>query len=75
MTRLGVPQDHAEAAINHVSGRSVLVRNYDCHDYADEVVAALSRWQAHVEELVSMPSERAAPGSTRQERPEKEVAS
>ena len=52
MTRLGVPRDHAEAAINHVSGRSKLERTYDRHDYAPEVVLALTRWQAHVAGLV-----------------------
>ncbi|MBD0272617.1 MAG: hypothetical protein ICV73_11900 [Acetobacteraceae bacterium] len=52
MTRIGVPRDHAEAAINHVSGRSALERTYDRHDYAAEVVAALTGWQAHVAELV-----------------------
>jgi integrase len=41
MTRLGVLRDHAEAAINHVSGRSALERTYDRHDYAGEIVAAL----------------------------------
>jgi integrase len=53
MTRLGVARDHAEAAINHVSGRSALERTYDRHDYAAEVVTALSTWQAHVAELVA----------------------
>jgi integrase len=52
MTRLGVPRDHAEAAINHVSGRTTLERIYDRHDYAPEVIAVLGRWQAHVAELV-----------------------
>ena len=51
MTRLGVPRDHAEAAINHVSGRSALERTYDRHDYVDETATALSRWQAHVAAL------------------------
>lgn len=53
MTRLGVPREHAEAALNHVSGRSVLERTYDRHDFAEEVIAALGRWQAHVAALVS----------------------
>jgi hypothetical protein len=48
MTRLGVPRDHAEAAINHVSDRTALERTYDRHDYAPEVIAALEKWQAHV---------------------------
>ena len=52
MTRLGVPREHAEAAINHVSGRSALERTYDRHDYAAEIVAALGRWQEHVARLV-----------------------
>nr|WP_280863897.1 integrase arm-type DNA-binding domain-containing protein [Falsiroseomonas frigidaquae] len=52
MTRLGVPRDHAEAAINHISGRTQLERTYDRHDYAPEVLAALATWQAHVAGLV-----------------------
>jgi integrase len=53
MTRLGVPRDHAEAALNHVSGRSALERIYDRHDYGHEVLAALGRWQSHVAALVT----------------------
>ncbi len=53
MTRLGVPRDHAEAAINHVSGRSKLERTYDRHDYSAEIAAALNRWQAHVAALLT----------------------
>jgi integrase len=53
MTRLGVPRDHAEAAINHVSGRTKLERIYDRHDYGPEVIAALTCWQAHVAALVT----------------------
>ena len=53
MTRLGVSRDHAEAALNHISGRTALERTYNRHDYAAEVIAALSRWQAHVAALVA----------------------
>jgi integrase len=53
MTRLGVPRDHAEAALNHVSGRSALERTYDRHDFVDEVIAGLRSWQSHVTALVS----------------------
>lgn len=52
MTRLGVPREHAEAAVNHISDRSALERTYDRHDYGPEIVAALSAWQAHVAALV-----------------------
>ncbi|MDR3534237.1 MAG: integrase arm-type DNA-binding domain-containing protein [Rhodopila sp.] len=52
MTRLGVTRDHAEAAINHVSGRTKLERTYDRHDYGPEVIAALEVWQSHVAALV-----------------------
>jgi integrase len=52
MTRLGVPKDHAEAALNHVSGRSALERTYDRHDYAPEILAAGRTWQAFVAGLV-----------------------
>jgi len=57
MTRLGVPRDHAEAAINHLSGRSKLERTYDRHDYAPEVIAALARWQGHVSGLLGIAAE------------------
>ena len=57
MTRLGVPRDHAEAAINHVSGRSKLERTYDRHDYAPEVIAALTLWQGHVAGIAGQAAE------------------
>jgi integrase len=53
MTRLGVSRDHAEAALNHVSVRSALERTYDRHDFAPEVITALTLWQAHVAGLVN----------------------
>jgi integrase len=52
MARLGVLSDHAEAALNHVSHRSVLERTYNTHGYADEAIAALRIWQSHVEQLL-----------------------
>ena len=52
MTRLGVSRDHAEAALNHVSGRSALERTYDRYDLAPQVISAVSRWQEHVLSLV-----------------------
>lgn len=52
MTRLGVPRDHAEAALNHLSSRSALERTYDRHRYEEEILAALMRWQGHVASLV-----------------------
>lgn len=55
LTRLGIPRDHAEAALNHISGRTALERVYDRHDFAPEVVAAIGRWQAHVAALVTDP--------------------
>ncbi len=42
MTRLGVPREHAEAAVNHISARSALERTYDRYDYGPEIIAALS---------------------------------
>ena len=53
MARLGVSSSHAEAALNHVSGRSALERTYDRHDYSPEVIEALALWQAHVAKLVA----------------------
>jgi integrase len=53
MTRLGVPREHAEAALNHLGSRTPLERVYDRHDFSDEIIAALLRWQQHVESLVT----------------------
>ena len=55
LTRLGVSRDHAEAALNHISGRSALERTYDRHSFADEVIVAIGRWQSHVAALVTHP--------------------
>jgi len=52
MSRLGIPTEHAEAALNHVSHRSALVRVYDRHRYADEVLAALKAWQDEMARLL-----------------------
>jgi integrase len=52
LARLGVPRDHAEAALNHVSSRTALERTYDRHRYADEVISAMQRWQAHLAAIV-----------------------
>jgi integrase len=52
MAALGVPREHAEAALAHVSGRSGLVGVYDRHGYDAEGVAALFRWQERVAEIV-----------------------
>ena len=53
MSPLGVSPLHAEAALNHISGRSALERTYDTHDFADEAIAALQVWQAHVASLIA----------------------
>jgi integrase len=53
LARLGVPRDHAEAVLNHISGRTALERTYDRYSYCDEVLAASLRWQSHVETLVT----------------------
>jgi integrase len=57
LSRLGVPTDHAEAAINHISHRPILEKTYNVHDYTDEVIAALSRWQLFVSDLVGQRAE------------------
>jgi integrase len=59
MARLGVLAEHAELALNHVSNRTALQRTYDVHDYEDEVLAALTRWQMHVATILGNPPESA----------------
>jgi integrase len=52
LSRLGVRPDIAELALNHVTARGDLVRVYDRHDYADEIIAALAKWQDHIAKLL-----------------------
>lgn len=52
LAQLNIASDHAEAALNHLSGRSQLERTYNVHRYEAEIIQALIRWQEHVAELV-----------------------
>jgi integrase len=52
MARLGIDKDIAELALNHISGRSSLVRVYDRHDYETEILAALRRWQDYIAHIL-----------------------
>ena len=50
---LGVPIEHTEAVLNHVSGkRGGLAGVYQLHEYQSEKTFALTAWGAHVEECV-----------------------
>jgi integrase len=53
LSKLGIAREISEAAINHIGSRAGLVATYDKHDYAGEVLAALSAWQDHVARLVA----------------------
>jgi integrase len=55
LAKLGISDEIAERCINHVSGDQ-MVGIYNQHRYAEEIVAALGRWQAHVMDLVSGPA-------------------
>jgi integrase len=52
LARLGVSTEVAELCLNHISGRSALVRTYDLHRYEAEIIDALTRWQSHVAALI-----------------------
>jgi hypothetical protein len=52
LSALGVSRETAEACLNHRGAKAGLVGVYDRHGYADEIIAALGRWQAHVAALV-----------------------
>ena len=60
MARVGVADRAAEAALNHVSDRSALVRTYDRHNYAGEALGALTLWQNHIIRLIEEDGEAAA---------------
>jgi integrase len=53
LARLGVPREHAEAALNHIGGRTTLERTYNVHGYEPEIIVALDKWQRHVAAIVS----------------------
>jgi len=53
LSRLGIPREVAEAAINHVGGRAGIVGVYDQYGFDPEGVAALRQWQSHVAALIA----------------------
>lgn len=53
MTYLGVQEADAEAALNHVSGRSKLVGIYDRSGPPPAALAALRAWQGYVADVVA----------------------
>ena len=54
MAELGIPPHIIEAVLNHVSGaRAGVAGVYNRAAYAPEKKAALERWAAHIEGLVS----------------------
>jgi hypothetical protein len=61
LTHLRVPEADAEAALNHVSGRSKLDRTYNHADAAPAAIRALRTWQGHVADILAA---RKAPGDT-----------
>lgn len=52
MTYLGVPEAAAEAALNHITGRSKLVAIYDHSGPSTSGIAALRTWQTYVTDVV-----------------------
>lgn len=52
MTYLGVPEAAAEAALNHITGKSKLVAIYDHSGPSTSGIAALRTWQSYVTDVV-----------------------
>lgn len=50
MARIGVPEEHAEAVLNHK--KQGIVKVYNLHQYADEKKAALLLWEAELLRLI-----------------------
>jgi integrase len=56
MQRLGIPEAHTEALLNHISGtRGGIVGVYQRHKYEDEKLVALTKWHAHLDRLMKQP--------------------
>ena len=53
MTYLRVPEDAAEAALNHVTGRDKLVAIYDQSGPSPSGISALRVWQGYVADVVA----------------------
>lgn len=51
MARLGVPEEHAEAVLNHK--KQGIVKVYNLHQYADEKKAALLLWEKELLRIIS----------------------
>jgi len=46
MARLGIPEEHAEAILNHK--KQGIVKVYNLHQYANEKKAAMLLWEAEL---------------------------
>ena len=52
MARIGVPEEHAEAVLNHK--KQGIVKVYNLHQYADEKKAALLLWEAELLRIIGI---------------------
>jgi integrase len=50
MARIGIPEEHAEAVLNHK--KQGIVKVYNLHQYADEKKAALLLWEAELLRII-----------------------
>ena len=50
MARIGVPEEHAEAVLNHK--KQGIVKVYNLHQYADEKKVALLQWEAELLRII-----------------------
>ena len=50
MARIGVPEEHAEAVLNHK--KQGIVKVYNLHQYADEKKAAMLLWEAELLRII-----------------------
>jgi integrase len=50
MARLGIPEEHAEAVLNHK--KQGVVKVYNLHQYANEKKAAMLLWEAELQRII-----------------------
>lgn len=50
MARLGIPEEHAEAILNHK--KQGIVKVYNLHQYANEKMAAMLLWEAELQRIL-----------------------
>jgi integrase len=65
LARLGISKDHRAQLLSHGRQSDVQTKHYDKHEYIEEKAAALAKWEAHLDSVISGKTEKVIRGRFR----------